>query len=79
MQVEYLVRIGSPDEDWGLNMLEPACWKAVREAGQGLFLMTMQQRDREAVDLADSETKSKVRRYLTTILSVITCNHEKVS
>ena len=49
MQVEYLVRISLPDDGRDVNILEEACWKAGREASQGLFLSALEQRDREVV------------------------------
>lgn len=38
IQIEYLARISLPDEGWDVSMLEEACWKASREAGQELFI-----------------------------------------
>lgn len=60
MHVEYLIRISLLDNGWDVNMLEEACWKAGREAGQGLFLSALEQRDREVVALAGEEGKGKV-------------------
>ena len=62
MQAEYLVRISLPDEEWDVNMLEEACWKASGEAGQGLFVSALQQKDQEVVTLAAGEPKGKVPR-----------------
>ncbi len=45
-------------------MLEEACWKAGREASQGLFLSALEQRDDEVVALAGKESKGKVMHYL---------------
>ncbi len=78
MQVEYLVRISLPDGGWDVNMLEEACWKAGREASQGLFLSALEQRDEEVVALAGKESKDKVMRYLTARLGNITLYREKV-
>jgi len=78
MQVEYLARISLPDEGWGVNMLEEACWKAGREASQKLFVSALEQRDAEAVALAKGETKGKVRRWLTTRLGYLSFRREKV-
>ncbi len=78
MQVEYLVRISLPDEGWDVNMLEEACWKAGREASQGLFLSALEQRNEEVVALAGKESKGKTMRYLTTRLGNITFYREKV-
>jgi len=78
MQVEYLVRISLPDEGWDVNMLEEACWKAGREASQGLFLSALEQRNEEVVALAGKESKGKTMRYLTTRLGNITLYREKV-
>jgi len=79
MQVEYLVRISLPDDGGDVNMLEDACWKADREASQGLFLLALEQRDREVAALAEGEGKGKVMRYLTTRLGVIGFRREKVN
>ncbi len=79
MQVEHLVRISLPDDDWDVNMLEEICWKAGRETGQRLFLSAMEQRDRGVVALAEGEGKEKVMRYLTTRLGVIGFRREKVN
>jgi len=78
MQVEYLVRISLPDEGWDVNMLEEACWKAGREAGQKLFTLALEQRDQEVVALAGGENKGKVPRWLTTRLGNICFRREKV-
>jgi len=78
MQVEYLARISLPDEGWDVNMLEEACWKASREAGQKLFISALEQRDAEVVALAKGETKGKVRRWLTTRLGYLSFRREKV-
>ena len=78
MQVEYLVRISLPDEGWDVNMLEEACWGASREAGQGLFVSALQQKDQEVVALAAGEPKGKVPRWLTTRLGYICFHREKV-
>ena len=78
MQVEYLVRISLPDEGWDVNMLEEACWGASREAGQGLFVSALQQKDQEAVALAQGDNKGKVSRWLTTRLGYICFHREKV-
>ena len=71
MQVEYLVRISLPDEGWDVNMLEETCWRAGREASQGLFLSALEQRDREVVALAEDDSQGKVPRWLTTRLGII--------
>ena len=78
MQVEYLVRISLPDEGWDVNMLEEACWKASREAGQKLFISALEQRDEEVVALANGENKGKVPRWLTTRLGYLCFRREKV-
>ena len=78
MQVEYLARISLPDEGWDVNMLEEACWKASREAGQNLFISALEQRDGEVVALAKGETKGKVPRWLTTRLGYVCFHREKV-
>ena len=78
MQVEYLVRISLPDEGWDVNMLEEACWRASREAGQKLFISALEQRDQEVVALTTGENKGKVRRWLTTRLGHICFRREKV-
>jgi len=78
LQVEYLVRISLPDEGWDVNMLEEACWKASREAGQGLFISALEQKDQEVVALAKGENKGKVPRWLTTRLGHICFRREKV-
>ena len=79
MQVEYLVRISLPDEGWDVNMLEEACWKASREAGQGLFISALEQKDQEVVALADGNNKGKMPRWLTTRLGIIGFRREKVN
>jgi hypothetical protein len=79
MQVEYLARISLPDEGWDVNMLEEACWKAGREASQGLFLLALGQRDGEAVASVEGENKGKVRRYLVTRFGIVAFRREKVS
>jgi len=78
MQVEYLVRISLPDDGWDVNMLEEACWKAGREAGQRLFISALEQRDEEKVALAKGENKGKVPRWLTTRLGYLCFSREKV-
>mgnify|MGYP001041901248 CR=1 FL=1 len=78
MQVEYLARISLPDEGWDVNMLEEACWKASREAGQNLFISALEQRDGEVVALAKGETKGRVPRWLTTRLGYVCFHREKV-
>ena len=78
MQVEYLVRISLPDEGWDVNMLEEACWRASREAGQGLFVSSLGQLDQKVVALAQGDNKGKVRRWLTTRLGHICFHREKV-
>ena len=78
MQVEYLARISLPDEGWDVDMLEEACWKASREAGQKLFVSALEQRDAEVVALAKGKTKGKVRRWLTTRLGYLSFRREKV-
>jgi len=78
MQVEYLVRISLPDEGWDVNMLEEACWRASREAGQKLFISALEQRDQEVVALTTGENKGKVPRWLTTRLGHICFRREKV-
>ncbi len=55
MQVEYLVRISLSDDGWDVNMPEEVCWKAGREASQGLFLSALEQRDEEVAALAERE------------------------
>ena len=72
------MRISLPDEGWDVNMLEEACWKASREAGQKLFLSALEQRDQEVVALAEGEKKGKVPRWLTTRLGNICFRREKV-
>jgi hypothetical protein len=79
MQVEYLARISLPDEGWDVNMLEEACWKAGREASQGLFLSALEQRDGKVVASVEGENKGKVRRYLITRLGIVAFRREKVS
>ena len=79
MQVEYLVRISLPDDVWDVNMLEEACWKAGREASQGLFLSALEHRDRDVVALAEGEGQDKVVRYLASRLGIITFCREKVN
>ena len=80
MQVEYLVRISLPDEGWDVNMLEETCWRAGREtASQGLFLLGLEQRDREVVALAEGDNKGKVPPWLTTRLGIIGFRREKVN
>ncbi len=71
MPVEYLVRISLPDDGWDVNMLEETCWKAGKEAAQGLFLSALEQRDQGVVALAEGDSKGKVRRYLTTRMGII--------
>ena len=78
MQVEYLVRIGLPDEGWDVNMLEEACWRASREAAQNLFVSALEQRDEEVVTLVNGENKGKVPRWLTTRLGYLCFRREKV-
>ncbi len=74
----YLVRISLPDDGFDVNMLEEACWRAGREAGQGLFLLALEQRDEEVVALSKGETKGKVPRWLTTRLGYLCFRREKV-
>lgn len=78
MQVEHLVRISLPDEGWDVNMLEEACWKASREAGQKLFISALGQKDQEVVALARGDNKGKVPRWLTTRLGYLCFRREKV-
>ena len=78
MQVEYLVRISLPDDGWDVNMLEEACWKASREAGQKLFISALEQKDQEVVALARGDNKGKVPRWLTTRLGYLCFRREKV-
>jgi len=78
MQVEYLVRISLPDEGWDVNMLEEVCWRASREAGQGLFVSSLEQLDQKVVALAQGDNKGKVPRWLTTRLGHICFRREKV-
>jgi hypothetical protein len=79
MQVEYLAKISLPDEGWDVNMLEEACWKAGREASQGLFLLALGQRDGEVVVSVEGDNKGKVRRYLVTRFGIVAFRREKVS
>ena len=79
MQVEYLGRISLPDEGWDVNMLEEACWKAGREASQGLFLLALGQRGGEVMASVEGKNKGKVRRYLVTRFGIIAFRREKVS
>jgi hypothetical protein len=78
LQVEYLVRISLPEEGWDVNMLEEACWRASREAGQGLFISALEQKDQEVVALAKGENKGNVPRWLTTRLGHLCFRREKV-
>jgi len=78
MQVEYLVRISLPDDGWDVNMLEEACWKASREAGQKLFISALKQKDQEVVALVRGDNKGKVPRWLTTRLGYLCFRREKV-
>jgi len=78
MQVEYLVRISLPDEGWDVNMLEEACWRASREAGQGLFISSLEQLDQKVVALAQGDNKGKVPRWLITRLGHICFRRGKV-
>jgi hypothetical protein len=78
MQVEYLARISLPDEGWDVNMLEEACWRASREAGQGLFISSLEQLDQKVVALAQGDNKGKIPRWLTTRLGHICFRREKV-
>ena len=73
------MRISLPDEGWDVNMLEESCWRAGREASQGLFLSALEQRDREVVALAEGDNKGKVSRWLTTRLGIIGFRREKVN
>jgi len=75
MQVEYLVRIGLPNEGWDVNMLEGR----YTEASQGLFLSALEQRDREVAALVEGDNKGKVPRWLTTRLGIIGFRREKVN
>jgi hypothetical protein len=72
------VTISLPDDDWDVDMLEGACWKASREAGQNLFISALEQRDEEEVALASGENKGKVPRWLTTRLGHLCFRREKV-
>ena len=59
-------------------MLEEACWRASREAGQGLFVSSLEQLDQKVVALAQGDNKGKVPRWLITRLGYICFHREKV-
>ncbi len=73
MPVEYLVRISLPDDGWDVNMLEETCWKAGKEAAQGLFLSALEQRDQGVAALAEGDSKGSYPLDKATGLSGVGC------
>jgi hypothetical protein len=78
MQVEYLATMSLADDGWDVNMLEEACFRAVRDAAKKLSLQALRQEERKVLAKVEGEKKGEVRRYLTTRLGLITFYRQKL-